>query len=179
MPHILAVTAAERPDSVSSALVKAAAQAAAEAGCTVEYLSLTSPQLSCCRGCLHCRSIDGCSIEDGFFEKLLACDGIIGGFPIYFSGLAGQGKVFLDRLYPMMDASFVPRHPGKKVITIYAQGDPREKAFAPAIQSANYVYRMCGWQLIDSILATGTSAAGYTIPEALIERAKAAAAKLK
>lgn len=178
MPNILAVTASGRETAISTALVRIAAQAAQAAGCTVEFINLTEPQLKCCKGCLHCRSSDGCSIGDGFFEKVTACDGIIAGFPIYFSGLAGQGKVFLDRLYPMMDAAFVPRHPGKKVIAIYAQGDPREQAFASAIGSANYVYRMCGWKLIDSILATGTSAEGYTIPEILKERVKAAAAKL-
>ena len=78
----------------------------------------------------------------------------------------------------MMDANFIPRHPGKKVIAIYAQGDPREQAFAAAISSANYVFRMCGWNLLDSILCAGTSAENYTIPESLIERAKIAAAKL-
>lgn len=178
MPNILAITASGRESSVSTALVRIAAQAAQAAGCSVESIDLTEPQLKCCQGCLYCRSHDGCSMVDGFFEKIIACDGIIAGFPIYFSGLAGQGKVFLDRLYPMMDAAFVPRHPGKKVIAIYAQGDPREQAFAPAIASANYVYRMCGWKLIDSILASGTSAADYTIPETLKERVKAAAAKL-
>ena len=114
-------------------------------------------------------------------NELLAsddCDGIIVGFPIYFSGVAGQGKAFLDRLYPMMDANFIPRHPGKKVIAVYAQGDPREQAFAPAINSANYVFRMCGWKLIDSILCAGTSSPDFIIPDNLINRAKTAAEKL-
>lgn len=178
MPHILAFTAAARPHSISTALVRLAAESAEAAGCTVEIIDLTAPQLKCCQGCLCCRSNDGCSIGDGFIERVIACDGIIAGFPIYFGGLAGQGKVFLDRLYPMMDADFVPRHPNKKVIAVYAQGDPREQAFTAAIASANHVYRMCGWRLLDSILVTGTSAMGYTIPEALKERVKAAAAKL-
>ena len=178
MAHILAFTSAPRPHSVSTAMVHIAAQAAADAGCTVEYIDLTAAQLQCCKGCRHCRTHDGCTISDGLFEKLVNCDGIIIGFPIYFSGIAGQAKVLLDRFYPMMDANFVPRHPGKKVIAIYAQGDPRAQAFAPAINSTNYVFRMCGWKLIDSILCAGTAAEGYEIPAALIERAKAAGAKL-
>ncbi len=178
MSHILAITASGAPNSVSTAMVGMAAQAAADKGCTVEFIDLTAPMLQCCKGCRFCRSHDGCTIDDGLFEKITTCNGIIVGFPIYFSGVAGQGKVFLDRLYPMMDANFVPRHPGKKVIAIYAQGDPREQAFASAIHSANYVFRMCGWQLLDSILCEGTAAEGYTIPPALIDRAKTAAAKL-
>ena len=178
MSHILAFTSSAAPNSVSTKLVRIAAQAAADKGCTVEFIDLTAPRLQCCRGCRYCRTNDGCSIDDGLFEKITACDGIIVGFPIYFSGIAGQGKVFLDRLYPMMDANFVPRHSGKKVIAIYAQGDPREQAFASSINFANYVFRMCGWKLLDSILAAGTAAEGYEIPKALVERAKIAVEKL-
>ena len=178
MSKILAFTSSAAPNSVSTKLVQIAGQAAAQNGCTVEYIDLTAPQLQCCQSCRYCRSNIGCTIDDGLFEKITACDGIIAGFPIYFSGVAGQGKVFLDRLYPMMDANFVPRFPGKKLIAVYAQGDPREQAFASSINFANYVFRMCGWKLLDSILAAGTAAEGYEIPEALIERAKAAAQKL-
>ena len=177
MAHILAFTSAPRSDSISTAMVHIAAQAAMETGCTVEYIDLTAAQPQCCKGCRYCRTHDGCSIPDGLYEKLVSCDGIIIGFPIYFSGIAGQAKVLLDRLYPMMDAGFVPRHPGKKVIAIYAQGDPREQAFAAAIKSTDYVFRMCGWQQLDSILCAGTAAEGYEIPAALIDRAKAAGGK--
>ena len=179
MSHILAFTASAAPNSVSTQMVHIAAQAAADSGCTVEYIDLTAPQLQCCKSCRYCRTHDACTIDDGFIEKITACDGIIVGFPIYFSGVAGQGKVFLDRLYPMMDANFVPRHPGKKVIAVYAQGDPREQAFAASINFANYVFRMCGWKQPDSILCACTAAEGYTIPEALIERAKLAGSKMK
>ena len=178
MSKILAITASAAANSVSNRMVKIAAKAATQKGCTVEYIDLTAPQLKCCQSCRYCRTNSGCTIDDGFFERIVSCDGIIVGFPIYFSGVAGQGKVFLDRLYPMMDASFVPRFPGKKVLAIYAQGDPREGAFASSINFANYVFRMCGWKLLDSILCAGTAAEGYEIPEALINRAITAAEKM-
>ena len=177
MAHILAFTASGRANSISSQLVHLAAETAKAQGHIVDIIDLTAPQLQCCKGCGYCRSNDGCTIQDGFFQSITACDGIIVGFPIYFSGVAGQGKVFLDRLYPMMDASFVPRHAGKKVLAIYAQGDPREQAFAPAINSANYVFRMCEWKQLDSILCTGTSNPNYEIPQALIDRVTASAMK--
>ena len=177
MGHILAFTASSRAGSVSSRLVQLAAETANAKGHTVEHIDLTAPQLQCCKGCGYCRSNDGCSISDGLFDKLVGCDGIIVGFPIYFSGIAGQGKVLIDRLYPMMDAGFVPRHPGKKVLAIYAQGDSNEKQFASSINFTNYAFRLSGWKLIDSILCAGTSAAGFEIPEGITERVKAAAGK--
>ena len=177
MAHILAFTASGSTHSISSDLVHLAADTAKSQGHTIEYIDLTTPQLQCCKGCRACRTNDGCTIQDGFFEKIVDCDGIIAGFPIYFSGVAGQGKVFLDRLYPMMDANFIPRHPGKKVIAIYAQGDPREQAFVPAINSANYVFRMCGWKLLDSVLCAGTSAPNFEIPESVKDRVISSAMK--
>jgi len=178
MGEILAFTASARPHSVSSRLVQLAADTAAAQGHRVRHISLTDPAVCCCTGCGYCRTHDGCTIDDTLFRDITACDGIIVGFPIYFSGIAGQGKVFLDRLYPMMDAAFIPRHPGKKVLAVYAQGDSNEKAFLPAIRAADYVFRMCGWKQVDSILCAGTSSPGFAIPEELLERVKAAAEKL-
>lgn len=177
MGHILAFTASGRAGSVSSKLVQLATETASGNGHTVEHIDLTNPQLQCCKGCGYCRTNDGCSIGDGLFDKLVDCDGIIVGFPIYFSGIAGQGKVLIDRLYPMMDAGFVPRHPGKKVLAIYAQGDGNEKMFMSSINFTNYAFRLSGWQLLDSILCAGTSAAGFEIPATITERVKAAAEK--
>jgi len=177
MGHILTFTASGRAGSVSSKLIQLAAETAIRNGHTIEHIDLTNPQLQCCKGCGYCRTNDGCSISDGLFDKLVGCDGIIVGFPIYFSGIAGQGKVLIDRLYPMMDAGFVPRHPGKKVLAIYAQGDSNEKMFMSSINFTNYAFRLSGWQLLDSILCAGTSAVGFEIPEQITERVKAAAEK--
>ena len=178
MSKIIACTASGKTNSISTKLVHIAADLAKAKGHDVHFMDLTAPQLTCCQGCGFCRTNDGCSIGDGFWKQITDCDGIIVGFPIYFSGVAGQGKVFLDRLYPMMDAKFIPRHPGKNVIAIYAQGDGNEKAFLPAINSANYVFRMCGWKLLDSILCAGTSSENFAIPESVINRVKTAAEKL-
>ncbi|MBQ3010987.1 MAG: flavodoxin family protein [Oscillospiraceae bacterium] len=178
MSHILAFTASARAGSVSSRLVQLAAETASAKGHTVEIIDLTAPQLQCCKGCGYCRTNDGCSIKDGFFDKIVGCDGIIAGFPIYFSGIAGQGKVFIDRLYPMMDAGFVPRHPGKKVIAIYAQGDSNEKQFISSINFVNYAFRLSGWKLLDSVLCAGTAVPGFEVSESIITRVKDAAEKL-
>lgn len=178
MGNIIAVIGSGRPDSVSRHLVNRAAEVAKQQGHLVKTMDLSTMQLQCCTGCCHCRTQDGCSIQDGFLDDIIAADGIIVGFPIYFSGIAGQSKVWLDRLYPMMDGKFIPRHPGKKVVSIFAQGDSNEKAFLTAINATNYVFRMCGWKLVDSILCAGTSNPNHSIPEQIIDRVTAAANQL-
>lgn len=178
MGHILAFTASGRTDGVSTQLVHLAAETAKNNGHEIEYIDLTAPQLQCCSGCGYCCTNDGCTINDGFFEKIVGCDGIIVGFPIYFSGVAGQGKMFLDRLYSMMDTNFLPRHPGKKVLSIYVQGDSNEKMFRSSIFFADYVFRMCGWKQVDSILCAGTHVTGLVVPDEIRTRVKTAAEKI-
>lgn len=168
MGHIIAFTASKREESISTELVHLAAQTARSMGHTVEFFDLTDAEIVCCAGCGYCRTHDGCTRKDRLaklYPKLVACDGIIFGTPIYFSGIAGQTKIWLDRLYPMMDSNFVPRHPGKKVLAIYAQGDGNEKAFLPAIASVNYIFRLCGWELLSSIVCPGTSEPGFQVSE--------------
>ena len=178
MGNILAFTASSRPNSISRKLVTLAAETARQQGHQVQLIDLSAAGLQCCSGCGYCRTHDGCTIDDALLQALWDCTGIIIGFPIYFSGIAGQTKVWLDRLYPMISANFTPRYPGKNVLAIYTQGDGNENAFRPAIQSTNYVFRMCGWPLIDSILCAGTSAPGFEIPDSILARVKTAAEKL-
>jgi len=47
--------------------------------------------------------------------------------------------------------------------------------FLPAIRSTNYVFHMCGWSLIDSVVCAGTSSADFSIPEAITDRIRSAA----
>jgi multimeric flavodoxin WrbA len=58
------------------------------------------------RGCIHCSKCRGqgkCIFDDDIVnasrEKLNAADGIILGSPVYYGGIAGTFKSFLDRLF--------------------------------------------------------------------------------
>jgi multimeric flavodoxin WrbA len=47
------------------------------------------------------------------------------GTPIYFHEVTAQTKIWIDRMFSMIeskDGGFAPRHPGKRAITVYTQG---------------------------------------------------------
>ncbi len=76
-------------------------------GDTVEMIHLAEKNIIPCHGCLSCwgRTEGTCIIQDdipAIKEKLLAADIIISSFPLYFFGMPGTFKVFLDRMLSML-----------------------------------------------------------------------------
>ena len=72
-----------------------------DAGGSNEVLFLDDYNIHCCTGCGNCKQGDGCLLNDDLNElldKIRASDYFIFSAPIYFGDLAGQSKIFLDRM---------------------------------------------------------------------------------
>lgn len=72
-------------------------------GIEVEILQLGNRIIPGCRGCGACKKTGQCVFADDFFneacEKLYAADGVIFGSPVYYAGVNGTLKSFLDRCF--------------------------------------------------------------------------------
>ncbi len=76
-------------------------------GDEVEIIHLSDCNIKQCLGCLSCwgRTEGTCVIKDDIpmiKEKILAADIIIESFPLYFFGMPGTFKVFMDRMLSML-----------------------------------------------------------------------------
>jgi multimeric flavodoxin WrbA len=72
-------------------------------GIEVEVIQVGDKNIHGCTACSKCRELKRCAISgdpvNEAFEKMQAADGIILGTPVYYGGVAGTFKSFLDRLF--------------------------------------------------------------------------------
>lgn len=105
------------------------------------------------------------------YRDLQEACAVVAAFPLYFGQISGQGKIWLDRMYPMFNEDFSPRYPGKKAVTIFAQAKPDPDVMKDAMDSVNGLIRGYGWELVKSYLITGTVQRDDQLPEALLDEA--------
>lgn len=109
--RVVALASSPRRNGNSAILAEAALEGAASAGHDVELLHLPDHVRDFLRDCRQCRLPDGrCSIDDGFEDaflgRFLPANGVIFATPVYWYGMSGQLKTFLDRMFCYIAASY-------------------------------------------------------------------------
>ncbi|GBU23308.1 hypothetical protein R80B4_03225 [Fibrobacteres bacterium R8-0-B4] len=94
------------------------------AGIEVEVIHVGSKQISGCTDCRQCKETGRCFIKDDAvnesIDKMRSADGIILGSPVYYGGVAGTFKCFLDRLF--FAAPKTPFKVGATVVSLRRSG---------------------------------------------------------
>lgn len=74
-----------------------------EAGIETERIDVAITPVRGCMACLYCRTHNCCVFDDDdvnvVAEKLRDADGLLIGSPVYYAGVNGQLRAFLDRLF--------------------------------------------------------------------------------
>lgn len=160
MSKIVIFKASPRKNGYTAKLLEQVANGAKSKGATVVEFDLNSPEIRACQGCFYCRTHDGCAIKDylqPMYETIEEADAIVFGSPIYYYTITGQAKVWFDRTFPMFGNDYKPKYPGKKLITIFTQGNPDPEIGAEGVKYANNMLEELGWVLKDSIHYCGIS----------------------
>lgn len=182
MPNIIAFTGSPRKEGNTRRLLNELIEGAEAKGGEVKVYDLNEPGIRGCQGCFYCRSHPECSVQDAlapFYGEVRNATGIVFASPVYFGDISGQGKIWLDRMFPMLDGqAFQPRFPGKKVVTLFAQGDGDAGRFLPAMQRLHSFLHTFGWKLQDNLVCADASSPGYEMPRELLQKAKAAGGAL-
>jgi len=106
MKNVVIVSGSPRPQSSCKALCEEFRDGAVSAGKDVEMIALRDHNLSYCRGCGACTGSHRCVQKDNgnvINEKIADADVLVLATPIYFNNMTGHMKVFVDRLYPVVD----------------------------------------------------------------------------
>lgn len=181
MSKVIAFYCSPRKQGFTAKLMEQVLEGAKSLGAEIVAYDLNAAGVKGCQGCFACRNFEGCATMDllqPMYEDLKDTTGIVAGFPIYFGAVSGQGKILLDRLYPMVGEQFQPRFPGKKVVTVFAQANPDHTLFTGAMESTHSFFNLCGWELVENLLIYGDVTPGFTLSQELLDRAYEAGKKL-
>jgi multimeric flavodoxin WrbA len=121
--HVIAINGSPRKNKNTAELLEHALCGAKETGASTEIIHLYDYRYSGCVSCFSCKRKEDagsgkCAVQDELsplLEKIMLCDAIVLGSPIYFNDVTGMMRSFMERLAFMnltYDDPFRPA-PGK------------------------------------------------------------------
>jgi multimeric flavodoxin WrbA len=100
---VIAFNGSPNPNGASAHGVSIIAAELKTTGIETEIVHIGNKQIQGCLACGKCRELGHCAITSDpvneCFEKMQKADGIILASPVYYGGIAGTYKSFLDRLF--------------------------------------------------------------------------------
>ena len=101
---VVAFNGSPRAGGVVARGIGVMAERLAAEGIETEAVHVGGAQIRGCMACMECwKRGNGCAIRGDLVnearEKMMAADGVILGSPVYYGGVAGGFKCFLDRLF--------------------------------------------------------------------------------
>ena len=101
--NVIAFNGSPHRDGVVAAGISIMKSELEKEGISVEVVHVGDKNIHGCMDCRKCRALGHCAISNDpvneCFEKLKSADGVILGSPVYYGGVAGTFKSFLDRLF--------------------------------------------------------------------------------
>lgn len=164
--RVLAVSSSPRLDGNSRLLAGAVLEGAVEAGHKGELIDLAGRMTGLLRDCRTCRGPDGrCTIDDDyeelFLERVLAADALVLGTPLYWYGVSGALKTFIDRIFCFIAGSYPDnervreRLVGKRLIVVVAAEESYRGATIGVTASMQELARYLHWDLVAVLTGIG------------------------
>lgn len=123
---VLGISGSMRRKGNTAILVQKVLEKVAEKNDAIatEYISLADYEIGPCIACMKCKEEKKCVLTndtwDSVAEKMLDCDVLVIGTPVYYYDVCGQMKNFIDRTYSMYHDRKLT---GKYVVTIAIQAE--------------------------------------------------------
>ncbi len=157
---VLGLTGSPRENGNTDRLVKKVLSGAREKGADVAHYNLDALDIKGCRSCFHCKTHEGCALEDDMrilYGELRSADAVVLGTPVYMDQMSAQAKLFLDRLYAMMNKDRTPKlKTNPSMILAVTQANPHLDAYRPYFETLEKRMERFGFRVNGTIIAGGT-----------------------
>lgn len=130
---------------------------AVEKGAQVKVYDLNETGIRGCQGCMYCKKngVTVCAQNDALkpmYEDIQEADVIVTGSPIYMFQITSQLQTWINRLYPLIDINLKPLATGKKLVTVYSQGNPVMDQFKGTMEYVKEFAGFMGWEEVERIV---------------------------
>ncbi len=126
---VIAINGSPRANGNTNHAIKEVFKELEKENIETEIIHIGKEKISGCMGCGKCYKTkdDKCIIQDDklnlWIEKLKEADGIIFGSPVFYAGMNGTMKSFMDRLFYVAGANGIFRHKvGAAVVAVRRSG---------------------------------------------------------
>lgn len=154
---IIGINGSPRKGGNTEILLTQILKEAESLGAESEYIAVDKLDFHGCKGCLWCQTSGSgrCVQQDDMtdiYDKIASADAIVVGTPVYFSGMTGQLKTFMDRLYPFYGRGGIPSRLPKKIklALLITQGQPNPQLYARSFEIVASAFRLIGFEVLDT-----------------------------
>jgi multimeric flavodoxin WrbA len=184
--NIVGFSASPRQQGSTAWVVDTILEGARDLGAQVWSWNAARLDLQPCHACLACKTKDlRCVIQDDMpriHSSILEAQALVLGIPIFMGQMSAQAKIFVDRLHPLFAPRFSPsfqeQNAGKALILAFVQGNPDPELFRIYIDYTRQMFRTLEFDVLESVVVTGTRSVIAQDQNGLHARLKAIAASL-
>lgn len=159
MSYVPIIIGSPRKSGNTTILALEAERGLHEQSITTETFFLNDLVFSGCQACYACKKEDtrSCVRNDemqGIYHAIDNADGVIVASPIYFGGVTGQTKLWLDRLFPYIAMDLGTRlHAKIPISCIYSQNQPDANLFTGSMETFEFALHLIGFTIRDRLIA--------------------------
>ena len=164
---IIGINTSPRQNSNSKIALEKALETVESKGVDVKIYNLNKMNIGTCQACDYCVEHEGeCSLNDDMQEiyaDIQEAYGIILATPIYMGNVSSNAKIFIDRLYAVMNSLEKYQVKGKKFSVIASQAavdPPMYEYIKHNLETTVDIFRGIGFDVEDVELLIGNAKEG-------------------
>ncbi len=159
---VIAFCASPRKNGNTDLLVEEALNGVKSTGAKVDKIMLQQIKMGFCIGCRKCKDkgYEGiCIVKDDMsdiYQRIIDCDAIVIGFPIYTGRECAQLSTFLDRWDCFERFKFEPSlKKGKRALVIGTWGYPYDDTYDFVMENIMVILKLHGIETAEAVSACG------------------------
>jgi len=161
---VVGITGSPRRKGNTEMLVSEVLTGVTEAGGEVIPFSVADGDIGGCTGCMRCRRVPRCSIDDRMtliYEAVMRADAVVFGSPVYMGQMSAQAKAVVDRFYALLNNDGSPRfRQGTILLPLFTQGHAEAGRYASYFDLCDEMFTQLGFEVLPPVVAGGIRVKG-------------------